>query len=205
MSEVNPFEPQHDPAHQGTGLPPRSLPVAVTIIAVICLVMGLLNLFGLCFTIPALFPEAMSSLQPNEEAKEIAREAASAQFLGNIANLIFGLIFVPLMVVSAIGTLLSKQWGRSLLVVSLIGFVVWGIIGICNIIYMLVFQGDLMLAQAKAGTQGPQPLSDEALVGIMTGTMIALVVVIFLFLTFYAFAIFYLKKSDVVDYFESAK
>jgi hypothetical protein len=206
MSETNPFEAQYNPGQGAPPKPVRSLPIGVTIIAVICLIMGLMNSIGVCVTIPALFLDVSSNMQPNEEAKEAARAAASANFLPNLLQLIVGLIFVPMIIASSIGALMSKEWGRKFLVISLFGFAAWGLFAIGNVVYTCVFQMDMVMAQAQAqagGGQAPNQPSEEMMKSIMIGTFIGMSLLFAVFVAFYVFSAFYLRKKDIVDYFAS--
>ena len=195
MSE-NPFEqptvPQSNEAYP-TG--PVGFPTAVMVICILCLILGLFGLFSACAgggTLAAA--ESLAQIMP-AEAREDFQKQMDLQFIPLIFQTVIGAIFAPLMVVASIGCLIRKPWGRSLLVIAAIGFIVWNLVGIGVAAWMTIFHIDT-LAGPNAASLGKDTAVQMAYAGQIFAIVLSAV-----FMCFYIFAATHMNRKSVKDFF----
>ncbi len=197
MSE-NPFEqPTVPQSNESYPTGPVGFPTAVMVICILCLILGLFGLFSVCgsgFTLAAA--ESLGQLIP-AEAREDFQKTLDLQFIPLVLQTVIGAIFAPLMVVASIGCLIRKPWGRSLLVIAAIGFIVWNLVAIGFAVWMTVFHIDA-LASPNAATLGKDAAVQMAYAGQIFAIVLSAV-----FMCFYIFAATYMNRKSVKDFFAS--
>jgi hypothetical protein len=198
----NPFEKPVDTAPVGN-IPsgPQPFPTGLMVVSILCLVCGLFGLLGTCLNGLGLFGSAaLLDFVPEEampaEARENALKAVEIQFVPGVIQLILGVILSPIMFVGAIGCLTRKAWGRKLLSMSLVGFILWGIFGIGVLVWLTFSHADLLSA-ANVPTMGEDGAKTAFYVGQVLAILLSLA-----FMVFYIFSWFYLKKQTVVEFYE---
>lgn len=168
MSEQSPYTSAHGSAHAE---PLVSRPTMVSIIAVVCLILGLFALLYDCLQGAGMvMMESFVDMIPDEQAKKQAVEMNRIQFIPNVLQLLLGVVLAPLMVVGAVGVLADKVWGWPGLKAALIGFIIWNLLLIGITIYMLTFHFDLLSGPniAQMGEESGKSLT----IGINVGTMV---------------------------------
>jgi hypothetical protein len=192
----NPFEqPTVAPTNESYPTGPVSFPTAVMVICILCLILGLFGLFSACAGgIGIAAAESVTQLMP-AEAREDFQKQMDLNFLPLVFQTVVGAIFAPLMVVASIGCLIRKPWGRSLLVIAAVGFVVWNLVGIGFAVWMTIFHIDL-LASPNVPVMGQDGATQMAY-----ATQIFSIVLAAVFMCFYVFAAMYMNRKSVKDFF----
>lgn len=169
----NPFSAPQNYSTPNPGMPMgrQPFPVLGIVLVILAFIFGGLNLFGGCcgllgfagFSAMAnsdAFNKALSdaAAKGDEDAKQAIRnlEQAKEQMSGNMIpaaiQLVLGCVLGIGLIVGGIGTLMRKEWGRNLLVLSCLGGVAITVIGFAISFATGNFGQDA--AQAPAGMEG---------------------------------------------------
>lgn len=187
--------------------PPASLPGGVMVVAILCLLLGIWNLFsGFCGLVGVLGFTALTSSAVMKDAMEKDPEAAAqiqqagAQIAGQFVPMLIFLVLTGLLgfglLIGGIGTLMRKDWGRSLLSnAGLFG----GVVGIANLAWQFL-SGQFSVENNPAFANMPAEQVAQAK-PFMTAALIFGVGLGLVFVAFYLFTWRYLASESRRHFF----
>lgn len=216
----NPFaasgeDPRYAPPVSASVVP-QPAPGALQVIAILCLILGLLGLFNSCAgggglalisVIKGFLDQAPVTAENEFQKINLDAAMSPAVLIPSIVLLIFNFVVSPILVIGSIGVLQKKESGRKLLRLGLMLAIVYNILkAVLSIVAQL-----MTLNAAAAGIDAYEgPVEKEKLEGVLEMTKIlglggAIVAAIFAvaLIGFYFWSRGYLNRQDVIKYFAS--
>ncbi len=195
----NPFEQPVAAETNQTLLGPASIPTTAVVISIICLILGVLGLFGMCALGGMLAAaDSISQMMPEGDRDGFEQQMA-LQFVPGMIQIAIGVIFAPLMVAACIGCLTRKAWGRSLFMIAVTGFIVWNLFATATAIWMTVFHIEELAAPNVSA------MGKEVAMQMAYATQIFAIVFSVAFLCFYIFAAVYMKRQNIKDFYAASQ
>ena len=216
----NPFSTPQGSGIQGSpmnpaGTVPPSVPGALTVILIFCLILGIMGLLGTCATgvylafqssLEKMIVEGPGAIEQKEFQRLNLAVSKKAMMPGLVLSFV-NLIVAAMLIIGSVGALRGKESGRGLLRIALLAAIFYGILKIIAAVYsyFVTISG---LEDAVANYQGEaDPAALETMlqfgkiggiIGLVMGIIIPLAI-----LGFYVWARGYLNKDQVVKYFAS--
>lgn len=191
-------------------------PGALQVIAILCLILGLLGLFNSCAggaglvfmsSIKGFFENAPATAENEFQKINMTAATSTAVLIPSIILVIFNFIVAPILFVGSINVLRKKEAGRRLLRTGLLLAIVYSILKAILTIVTQLMTFNAMAAGIEA-YEGPIQKEKMETVYQMTkvfGIGGAIVTAVFglVLIGFYFWARGYLNRESVVKYFES--
>lgn len=216
----NPFEsPQNNPVEAASLAPPgkssNALPGPALAISIICLILGVLGLFGTCSQGAALgfqsslmeFANSMPQPAAQKEFNRMNMAAQQSMIVPAIVLLVINLFVAGLLVAGGIGCLKRKSSGRSTLRLGLLAAVFYSLLKLALTIgSYFVTMGSIRKAvdeyQGEVPVQELERMVEAGNIGAVVGCVIAGLFILALAI-FYLWARSYMGKDKLDPYFTS--
>lgn len=216
----NPFaasgdDPRYAPPVSASVVPQHA-PGALQVIAILCLILGLLGLLNCCAgggglafmpVIKGFLDQAPATADNEFQKINLDAATSTAVLIPSIALLVFNLVVAPMLVIGSIGVLRKKESGRSMLRLGLLMAIVYNLLkAVLSVVAQLLnFNAVSARIDAYEG-----PVEKEKIEAVFEMTKIfglggAIVAAIFALalIGFYFWSRGYLNREEVIKYFAS--
>ena len=212
----NPFDTPPVEANVGSpGNATQALPGPAMAISIICLILGILGLFGTCFQGLALafqsalieFTESVQQPPAQREFNRMNLAANESMQIPGVILMVINLFVAVLLLTGSIGCLKRKSGGRSMLRLGLLAAIFYCLLRLILLI-VSYFVATGSVAKQFSEYQGDVPIEDlqlmvnagsiGAIVGCIFGCIFTLALAIF-----YFWARGYMGKSELDSHFTS--
>lgn len=194
-----------------TGAPPATAPGALTVICVLCIILGALGTFAACMgSVGTVMQSQIQEMQQNvgdPAQRQMQKDFAEIQnkyFIPSLVMVLANFVVGPCLLAGGIGVLSRKLWGVKILKLGLMMAAVFVFIrAIVGLIMQFAMMGPMREAIKKAGgggnAQGAQA-AESFVTGAFYAGFIFAVIWALLLVGFYLWSWTYMNRDKVRSY-----